>query len=155
MLMAENPPIKLAYLSRKCFKCDFRQQVNVRVRWMEKSSQLVVNRKQEVRVVCGAWAARCWEHGGGAVVGLDQQPAHLPQLVSGAASPGNWGLSAEEVALSGQSALWRPPVSLKTGDRGNSWEKERDREREWNRGKRYRPFFFLYITPFTGWTNYR
>lgn len=83
---------------------------------VRKSPQLVVSTEQEVRVVCEAWASHCSKHSSGAVVGFDQQPAHLPQLVSQAASPGNWGLSAEEVALSGQNTLSRPPVSLKTGD---------------------------------------
>lgn len=76
---------------------------------VRKSPQLVVSGEQEVRVVAPER---------GAVVGFDQQPAHLPQLVSQAASPGNCGLSAEEVASSGQNVLWRPPVSLRTADGG-------------------------------------
>lgn len=50
MLMAENPPIKLARLSRKRFKCDFRQEANVRVYCMGKAHNvyLAENRKSEL-----------------------------------------------------------------------------------------------------------
>lgn len=65
-----------------------------------KSPQLVVSREQEVKVVCGTENVAVEPSGG-----FDQQPALFPPLVSQAASPGNGGLSAEEVALSGQNAL--------------------------------------------------
>lgn len=50
MLMAENPPIKLARLSRKRFKCDFRQEANVRAYCMGKAHNLYLaeNRKSEL-----------------------------------------------------------------------------------------------------------
>lgn len=133
------------------------QEANVRVYCTGKSPQLVVSREQEARVVCGAWVARCWERSSGAVVDFDQQPAHLPQLVSQATSPGNWGLSAEEVASRGQNALWRPPVSQRIGDGGTlEFLRERQRETEDERERKDADLFpFLYRNLITGRTNYR
>ena len=82
MLMA-GAPRKIKKALRMGF---FRQEANVRVYGTggKKAPQLVVRGKQEVQV-----EVNCRGRSSGTIVGFDQQPARLPQLLSREASPGN------------------------------------------------------------------